>query len=128
MERKKLNDTRSSITHKLSLPEFPNCYFIIGLYEDGRPGELFIRISHDELGGAYEAFSIAVSMLFQSGWSVEDLAKKFAHMRFKPDGMTGNKSVPIAKSIPDYLFRWLQSDEFKQAAKKEIDNEQKKET
>ena len=108
-ERRHLPDTRRSITHKAHIGAICELYLTVGLFEDGTPGELFIVIGKEgsELAGAYDAFGIAVSMLLQSGFSIEELTLKFGHTRSEPNGFTGNPDVPNAKSIPDYIFQWM---------------------
>lgn len=107
-DRKRLPTTRPSVTHKAIVND-TEFYLTVGLFEDGTPGELFITIAKEgsELGGIYEQFGVAISMLFQSTWTVDELALKFAHTRFEPAGFTNNPDIPIAKSITDYIFRWL---------------------
>ncbi len=86
-------------------------YLTVGLYDDGQPGELFIRISKEgsTVAGMMEAFAIAVSVALQYGVPLKDLVNKFSHMRFEPAGFTSNQDVPMAKSIVDYIFRYLAS-------------------
>ncbi|MDP9269618.1 MAG: vitamin B12-dependent ribonucleotide reductase [Chloroflexota bacterium] len=108
--RHRLPDERSAITHKFNVAGHEG-YLTVGLYEDGQPGELFIRISKEgsTVAGMMEAFAIAVSVALQYGVPLKDLVNKFSHMRFEPAGFTSNPDVPMAKSIVDYIFRYLAS-------------------
>jgi len=116
MKRRRLNDVRLAITHKLQLPEHA-VYFRIGLFEDGTPGEVFINLDQDGsgLGHAYHQIGVLLSMCLQSGWTVEMLHKKFSFVKGVPDGYTGNQFIRFANSIIDYLVRWMLSDEFKES-------------
>ena len=106
--RRRLNDTRESITHKFNVAGHEG-YLIAGLYEDGRPGELFITMAKEgsTIGGLMDSLGTAVSVALQYGVPVESLVTKFAHQRFEPMGMTTNADIPFAKSLVDYIFRWL---------------------
>ena len=106
--RERLPDTRQSITHKFSVAGHEG-YITVGLYEDGRPGELFITMAKEgsTIGGLMDAFGTSVSMSLQYGVPLEDYVRKFSHMRFEPQGHTKNPDIRIAKSIIDYIFRWL---------------------
>ncbi len=106
--RERLPDTRQSITHKFSITGHEG-YITVGLFEDGRPGELFITMAKEgsTIGGLMNAFGTAVSMSLQYGVPLEDYVRKFSHMRFEPQGYTKNPDIRIAKSIIDYIFRWL---------------------
>jgi len=106
--RHRLPATRSSITHKFDVAGHEG-YLTVGLYEDGRPGELFITMAKEgsTVGGMMDAFATAISLCLQYGVPVEALVKKFSHQRFEPSGMTSNRDIPFAKSIVDYIFRWL---------------------
>ena len=81
----------------------------MGLYDDGQPGELFITMAKEgsTIGGLMDAFGTAVSMSLQYGVPLEDYVRKFSHMRFEPQGFTKNPNIRIAKSLIDYIFRWL---------------------
>ena len=83
----------------------------MGLYPDGQPGEMFIRMAKEgsTVAGLMDSFAISVSVALQYGVPLRDLVNKFAHVRFEPSGFTGNQEIPIAKSIVDYIFRWLGS-------------------
>ena len=81
----------------------------VGLYEDGRPGELFITMAKEgsTVGGIMNAFGTAISLCLQYGVPLRALVGKFSHSRFEPSGYTNNPDIPIAKSLVDYIFRWL---------------------
>ena len=106
--RRRLPDERTAITHKFSIAGHEG-YLTVGLFEDGQPGEIFLRMSKEgsTVSGMMDAFATAVSVSLQYGVPLESLIRKFSHMRFEPAGFTGNKDVPMAKSITDYIFRWL---------------------
>jgi ribonucleoside-diphosphate reductase alpha chain len=108
--RRKLPDERRSITHKFDVGGHEG-YITVGLYEDGKPGEIFLKMSKEgsTVSGLMDAFATAISLTLQYGVPLEALVKKFAHMRFEPAGFTKNPEVPIAKSLVDYVFRWLGS-------------------
>ena len=106
--RRRLADTRDSVTHKFNVAGHEG-YLIVGLYEDGRPGELFITMAKEgsTIGGLMDSLGTAISVALQYGVPVESLVTKFAHQRFEPMGMTTNADIPFAKSLVDYIFRWL---------------------
>lgn len=106
--RQKLPDERQSITHKFEVAGHEG-YITVGLYEDGRPGEIFITMSKDgsTLSGIMDAFATSISLNLQYGVPLRVLVNKFTHTRFEPAGFTNNKQIPMAKSIMDYIFRWL---------------------
>jgi len=106
--RQRLPATRPSITHKFEVANHEG-YLNVGLYEDGGPGELFITMSKEgsTVGGMMDAFATAISLCLQYGVPLEALVRKFTHQRFEPSGMTSNRDIPFAKSIVDYVFRWL---------------------
>lgn len=106
--RERLPDTRHSITHKFSVAGHEG-YITVGLYPDGRPGEMFITMAKEgsTVGGLMDCFGTAISMSLQYGVPLEVYVKKFSHTRFEPMGHTKNPDVRIAKSIVDYIFRWL---------------------
>jgi ribonucleoside-diphosphate reductase alpha chain len=106
--RERLPDTRQSITHKFSIAGHEG-YITVGLFPDGRPGEMFITMAKEgsTIGGLMDAFGTAVSMSLQYGVPLEDYVRKFSHMRFEPQGHTKNPDIRIAKSLIDYIFRWL---------------------
>jgi len=106
--RERLPDTRRSITHKFSVGGHEG-YITVGLYPDGRPGELFITMAKEgsTIGGLMDCFGTAVSMSLQYGVPLEVYVNKFSHTRFEPQGFTKNPDIKIAKSVVDYIFRWL---------------------
>ena len=106
--RERLPDTRKSITHKFNVAGHEG-YITVGLYDDGRPGELFITMAKEgsTIGGLMDCFGTAVSMSLQYGVPLEVYVNKFSHTRFEPMGHTKNPDIRIAKSIVDYIFRWL---------------------
>ncbi len=108
LKRRKLPDTRRSITHKFSVAGFEG-YITAGLYDDGQPGEIFITLGKggSTLAGFADAFATAISFALQYGVELRFLVDKFTHVRFEPSGFTGNKDIPIAQSIVDYVFRWV---------------------
>ncbi len=118
-QRLKLPDERQSLTHKFGVGGHEG-YITVGLYENGKPGEIFIRMSKEgsTISGLMDSFATAVSMALQYGVPLQALVDKFAHVRFEPSGWTGSKEIPYAKSIMDYIFRWLGSrfisEEYKQ--------------
>ena len=108
--RRKMSDTRSSLTHKFSI-EGHEGYITVGLYDDGTPGEIFLSMAKQgsTVSGLMEAFGRSVSYALQYGVPLQDLVRNFSHMRFEPMGRTENRDIPVAQSIIDYVFRWLAS-------------------
>lgn len=108
--RNKLPDERPSITHKFSIDAHKG-YITAGLYENGQPGEIFLTIAKEgsTVSGLMDAFATAVSIGLQYGVPLEVFASKFVHSRFEPSGFTKNPEIPMAKSLVDYVFRWLVS-------------------
>lgn len=106
--RRKLAAERHSITHKFVVANHEG-YLTIGLYEDGSPGEIFIKMSKEgsTLSGIMDAFALTISLCLQYGVPLEVLVGKFCHSRFEPSGMTGNRNIPIVKSVVDYIGRYL---------------------
>ncbi|MDA1007859.1 MAG: adenosylcobalamin-dependent ribonucleoside-diphosphate reductase [Planctomycetota bacterium] len=107
--RRRLPDTRDSITHKFNVAGHEG-YLIVGLYDDTKtPGELFITMAKEgsTIGGLMDSLGTAISVALQYGVPIESLVKKFAHQRFEPMGMTTNNDIPFAKSLVDYIFRWM---------------------
>jgi len=106
--RRKLPSERHSITHKFSISGHEG-YLTVGLYDDGQPGEIFIKMSKEgsTLSGIMDALALSISMNLQYGVPVEVLVSKFCHTRFEPAGMTGNRDIPMVKSIMDYIGRYL---------------------
>jgi ribonucleoside-diphosphate reductase alpha chain len=106
--RRRLPDERASITHKFDIAGHEG-YITVGLYEDGQPGELFLTMAKEgsTISGFADAFAQAISYALQYGVPLQDLVDKFSHARFEPSGMTKNPDIRFAKSIVDYIFRWL---------------------
>jgi ribonucleoside-diphosphate reductase alpha chain len=106
--RRKLSMERNSVTHKFSIGGHEG-YLTVGLYEDGTPGELFVTMAKEgsTISGLMDSFATAVSYALQYGVPLKFFVDKFSHVRFEPSGWTGNPQVPYAKSIMDYIFRWL---------------------
>jgi ribonucleoside-diphosphate reductase alpha chain len=106
--RNRLPDTRESITHKFTIDGHKG-YFTVGLYPNGQPGEIFISVAKEgsTLGGIFDCFGLATSIGLQYGVPLSEFIDKFTHVRFEPMGFTKNKDIKIAKSIVDYIFRWL---------------------
>jgi ribonucleoside-diphosphate reductase alpha chain len=106
--RRKLPDERASVTHKFSIGGHEG-YITVGLYDDGTPGELFITMAKEgsTISGLVDGFATAISFALQYGVPLKFLVDKFSHVRFEPGGWTGNPHVPYAKSILDYIFRWM---------------------
>ncbi len=106
--RKKLPDERKSITHKFSIAGHEG-YITVGMYEEGNPGEVFITMAKEgsTISGLMDSFATAISLTLQYGVPLKVLIDKFAHNRFEPAGFTQNKNIPYAKSIMDYIFRWM---------------------
>ena len=106
--RERLPDTRQSVTHKFSVAGHEG-YVTVGLYEDGRPGEMFITMAKEgsTVGGLMDSFGTAISICLQYGVPLQVLVDKFSHTRFEPMGHTSNPDIRIAKSLVDYIFRWL---------------------
>ena len=107
--RHKLQEERASITHKFKVGDHEG-YITVGLYPDGEPGELFITMAKEgsTVSGLVDSFALAVSIALQHGVPLKLLCEKFAHTRFEPSGWSGNADIGYAKSIMDYIFRWLQ--------------------
>ena len=108
--RRRLSDERPSITHKFDIAGHEG-YITVGKYEDCQPGEIFIRMSKEgsTISGLMDSFATAISMALQYGVPLQVLVDKFTHTRFEPSGFTKNPDIPMAKSIMDYIFRWLAS-------------------
>ena len=106
--RYKLPDERASFTHKFSIGGHEG-YLTVGLYPDGSPGEIFVRMAKEGsvIAGLMDSFATAISLALQHGVPLHLLIEKFKGTRFEPSGFTGNQEIPIATSIMDYLFRWL---------------------
>jgi ribonucleoside-diphosphate reductase alpha chain len=108
--RRKLPDERRAITHKFSINGHEG-YLTVGIYEDGQPGEIFLVMAKEgsTISGLMDAFATAISIALQYGVPLQTVVDKFTHTRFEPSGFTNNPEIPIAKSIMDYIFRWLAS-------------------
>jgi ribonucleoside-diphosphate reductase alpha chain len=108
LTRERLPNTRASVTHKFEIGD-QDGYIIVGLYEDGRPGEVFLKIGKEgsTLGGVLDCVGILTSIALQHGVPLETLVDKFSFVRFEPSGWTKNSDVQHAHSIVDYIFRWL---------------------
>jgi ribonucleoside-diphosphate reductase alpha chain len=109
--RKRMAQERHSITHKFSLGGHEG-YITAGMYEDGSVGEIFLTDIGKEgstLRGMMNAFATAISIALQYGVPLDKLVQKFSYMRFEPEGITNNPEIPFAKSMPDYIMRWLAS-------------------
>jgi ribonucleoside-diphosphate reductase alpha chain len=108
--RRKLPDERNAITHKFSIAGHEG-YITVGMYEDGKPGEIFLVMAKEgsTISGLMDAFATSISMALQYGVPLETLVGKFSHVRFEPSGFTKNPQIPMAKSITDYIFRWMAS-------------------
>jgi len=106
--RRRLPDTRNATTHKFDVAGHEG-YITVGLYADNSPGEIFIRMAKEgsTIGGLMDTIATLVSVSLQYGVPVESLVRKFEHVRFEPSGMTRNPEIPFAKSLVDYIFRWL---------------------
>ena len=108
--RRRLPAERSAVTHKFDIAGHEG-YITVGLYPDGQPGEIFLKMAKEgsTVSGLMDTFATTVSVALQYGVPLRDLVNKFAHVRFEPSGFTGNQEIPIAKSTVDYIFRWLGS-------------------
>jgi ribonucleoside-diphosphate reductase alpha chain len=108
--RRKLPDERHAITHKFDIAGHEG-YVTVGLFEDGQPGEIFLVMAKEgsTISGFADAFAQAISYALQYGVPLQALVDKFSHVRFEPSGMTKNPDVRFAKSIVDYIFRWMAS-------------------
>jgi ribonucleoside-diphosphate reductase alpha chain len=107
--RHKLKEERMSVTHKFNIGGHEG-YIIVGLYPNGEPGEIFIKMAKEgsTVSGLMDSFALAVSISLQHGVPLKLLCEKFAHTRFEPSGWSSNPDIGFAKSIMDYIFRWLQ--------------------
>ncbi len=106
--RHRLPEERASITHKFSIAGHEG-YITVGLYPTGQPGEIFIKMAKEgsTVSGLMDAFATSISLALQHGVPLRVLCEKFAHTRFEPSGWTGNEQIGYAKSLMDYIFRWL---------------------
>ena len=108
--RRRLPSERTAVTHKFEIAGHEG-YITVGLYPDGQPGEIFLKMAKEgsTISGLMDTLATSVSLALQYGVPLKDVVNKFAHVRFEPSGFTGNPEIPIAKSLVDYIFRWLGS-------------------
>ncbi|HKS95133.1 MAG TPA: vitamin B12-dependent ribonucleotide reductase, partial [Terriglobia bacterium] len=108
LKRRKLPDERRAITHKFSVGGHEG-YLTVGLYDSGMPGEIFITMAKEgsTVSGLMDSFATAVSLALQYGVPLKVLCDKFSHTRFEPSGWSSNRDIGYAKSLMDYIFRWL---------------------
>src|ERR1700752_2124478 len=108
-KRHRLPDERAGITHHFSIAGHEG-YLTIGLYPNGQPGEIFVRMAKEgsTIAGMMEGFGTVVSVSLQHGVPLKVLCDKLSHTRFEPSGWAGNEELGYAKSIMDYLFRWME--------------------
>ena len=107
-QRRKLADERQSLTHKFSIAGHEG-YLTVGNYEDGSPGEIFLRMAKEgsTVSGLMDTIAKMTSLALQYGVPLEKLVDQFSHTRFEPSGFTNNPEIPMAKSVTDYVFRYL---------------------
>jgi ribonucleoside-diphosphate reductase alpha chain len=119
--RERLPDERKAVTHHFSVGGHDG-YVTVGLYPDGRPGELFFRVTKEgsTVNGLMDSLGISMSMALQHGVPLKDLVRKLAHLRFEPAGATNNPKIRFAKSIPDYVARWLANEFLTEAERRSI--------
>jgi ribonucleoside-diphosphate reductase alpha chain len=113
MERQRLPDERPGLTHKFTIKgpkQNHTGYLTVGFYEDGKIGEIFVKMDSQgsQVSGFIDAWAISVSMLLQTGTSLETICNKFRGHAFPPEGMTSNKKIPFTRSPIDYIARWLE--------------------
>ncbi|MET1232385.1 MAG: vitamin B12-dependent ribonucleotide reductase, partial [Candidatus Limnocylindrales bacterium] len=106
--RRRLPAERAAVTHRFDIAGHEG-YITVGLYPDGQPGEIFLKMAKEgsTVSGLMDTLATTISVALQYGVPLRDLVNKFSHVRFEPAGFTGNAEIPIAKSIVDYIFRWL---------------------
>ena len=106
--RQRLPTTRQSVTHKFTVGQHEG-YMTVGLFDDNRPGELFLTMAKEgsTIGGLMDTIGILTSLALQYGVPIETLARKFEHVSFEPSGWTGDPTMRHASSVIDYIFRWL---------------------
>jgi len=116
---KKLNKTRNSITHRFCIHGFKG-YITVDLHDDDSVGEIFIRMAKmgSTVGGLMDAFATSISIALAHGVPLSDLCDKFKGHRFEPFGNTDNSQIPMASSLVDYIFRWLELKFFKKSIDK----------
>jgi ribonucleoside-diphosphate reductase alpha chain len=119
--RRRLPDERPAITHKFSIAGHDG-YITVGMFDDGSPGEIFLVMAKEgsTISGLMDAFATSISLALQYGVPLKALIDKFSHMRFEPSGYTNNREIPLAKSIMDYIFRWLASKFLDQEARAQV--------
>ena len=107
-QRRRLPDVRQAITHKFSIAGHDG-YLTVGLYEDGQPGEVFLKMAKEgsTISGLMDSVALLTSVALQYGVPLKPIVDKFSHKRFEPSGFTQNPDIPFAKSVTDYVFRWL---------------------
>ena len=107
--RQRLPETRKGLVHKFRVGETKG-YIRVGLYPDGSLGEVFLSVAKEgsTLSGMMDCFATLLSLSLQHGIPLDVIAKKFRHIRFEPDGLTGGKEIPTASSLIDYVFAWLE--------------------
>jgi len=122
--RRKLNDERNAVTHKFSIAGHEG-YLTVGLYEDEQPGEIFLRMAKEgsTVSGLMDTIATMTSIALQYGVPLKTLVDKFSHTRFEPAGFTNNRKIPIAKSVMDYVFRYL-GDRFLQGESQVVDEQE----
>ncbi len=122
LKRKRLQDTRGSITHRFTIDTHTG-YFTVGFYPDGSPGEIFITMAKEgsTISGLLDSFGIAISIGLQFGIPLKVFVEKFKHSRFEPQGFTKNPDIRLAKSIVDYIARWLELRFLDAKLKEELD-------
>lgn len=108
LSRRRLPDERRAITHHFSIAGHEG-YLTVGVYEDGSPGEIFVRMAKQgsTISGLMDSFATVVSLALQHGVPLDVLCAKFSHTRFEPSGWSGNPNIGYATSLMDYLFRWM---------------------
>ena len=108
--RRRLPAERAAVTHKFEIAGHEG-YITVGLYPDGQPGEIFLKMAKEgsTISGLMDTLATSISLALQYGVPLHDVVNKFAHVRFEPSGFTGNPEIPIAKSLVDYIFRWMGS-------------------
>jgi ribonucleoside-diphosphate reductase alpha chain len=106
--RRRLPDERRAVTHKFTIQGHDG-YLTVGLYDDGRPGEIFLVMAKEgsTVSGLMDAVATAVSIALQHGVPLSTLVEKLSHTRYEPSGFTRHRAIPYAKSLTDYVFRWL---------------------
>lgn len=109
--RLRLPQTRKAIIHKFNLGE-TRAYLIVGLYDNGDPGEIFVNIDKQgsTISGLVDSFAILMSYALQYGLPLKEITGKLRHVRFEPAGLTSNKDIPMASSVIDYIAAWLQKE------------------